>query len=662
MKDKNVIWLFVGLLALFGGLIVQFYRVQIVEGDKWTRIARQQHQLLIIEPFKRGVFYGNGGKMGHPEKPQPLVVDIPKFHLFADSLSIPEVNREEVVSGLSQILNLEAVDVAKLRAQLLKRSHSRKLVMWVSRGCYEKIEGWWKLFAKKHKIARNALYFVQDYKRSYPHGKMLGTLLHALREDKEEKTGQSIPTGGLELVCNSWLKGKPGKRLLLRSPRHPLDAGKVLSYPEHGADVHLTINPFIQAIMEEEIEKAVQNAGAKGGWAVMMDPRSGEVIGLAQTPSFDPANYRDYFNDPTRMEATRVKAVIDPYEVGSIMKPITLAVALKANADLIKQGKKPCFLTSEKIATASGAFPGRTKPITDTHSHNFLNFELGMQKSSNIYMARLVQRIVAQLGEKWYRDALQDLFGFGLKTGIELPAESIGLLPMQGRKHPNGALEWSTPTPFSLAMGYNILATSMQMLRAYGIFANGGFDVKPILIRKVVKKKRDGSEVVLLDNTKPSRIEGFKRVLDEEIVQQVVSAMKLVTKPGGTARRADIPGFTEAGKTGTAEKIVDGVYAKKIHISSFVGFAPVIAPKFVLIVAIDEAEAKYIPGVGKNYMGGVCAAPAFQEIGRRTLEYLGAEPDDPYGYPSGDKRYNAEKSDMYHKLQQLKKLYDEWNH
>jgi cell division protein FtsI (penicillin-binding protein 3) len=140
-----------------------------------------------------------------------------------------------------------------------------------------------------------------------------------------------------------------------------------------------------------------------------------------------------------------------------------------------------------------------------------------------------------------------------------------------------------------------------------------------------------------------------------------VRAMKFVTKPGGSASKADIFGYTEAGKTATSEKIVNGTYSKKCNISTFIGFAPVKEAQFVLLVAIDEPEFKYIPGVGKNQLGGNCAAPAFREIGLRTLHYLGVEPDDPYGYPVGDPRRDAMKADWVKETQQLKELYEQWN-
>ncbi len=648
------------ILLLFSLLIVQFFRIQIIEGDKWTKEARKQHQLIITEPFKRGLFYSNTAiKKGHPETLQPLVVDVPKFHLFVDPSSIPPNLRAGVSLSIARILNLTKEDGEKLSEQFSKKSRNRKLRSWLSQEERNKVNQWWEGCYKKHKLPRNAIYFVQDYKRSYPFGHLLGQVLHTVREESDVKTKECIPTGGMELLFDRVLKGKPGKRLLLRSPRHPLDMGKMLAMPENGADIYLTINHYIQAICEEEIEQAVKNAGAKSGWAIMMHPRTGEIYALAQYPFFDPSNYGQYFE--TQPEETKVKALTDPYEPGSTMKPLTLAICMKANAELKKQGKPLIFFPEEKIATADGRFPGRSKPISDTHLHHFLNMDLALQKSSNIYMSRMIQRVIGALGEEWYRNCLHEFFGFGKKTGIELPGESIGLLPAFGKKHPNGALEWSTATPFSIAFGHNICVSSIQMVRSYAILANGGYDVKPTLVRKIVKTHADGREETIFDHTSSHRLEKMQRILEPEIVDRVIHSMKFVTKPGGTASKGDVPGYTEIGKTATTEKVMSGTYSKKDHISTFVGFTPVKNAEFVLLVAVDDPEFKYIPGVGRNQMGGICCAPAFREIASRTLQYLGVEPDDPYGYPVNDPRSNREKADWTKEIKELRELYLQWN-
>lgn len=656
---KRLLWLSFFILVLFCLLIGQFFKVQILEHDKWKKKADMQHQVAVELPFKRGLFYSNTTiKQGHPDELQPFVVDIPKFHLYLDPLSISPQNRAAVIKEIRQILKPSKIELEKIIKQFEKNKRCVKLMKWIDQQEKEKLLKWWFAFAKKEKIARNAIYFVEDYQRSYPFGHLLGQVLHTVRDDKEEKTQQGIPTGGLEMIFNQYLRGKTGKCLYFRSPRHAMESGQILKKPEHGADVYLTINHCIQGIVEEELEKAVKTAGAKGGWAIMMQPRTGEILALAQYPFFHPSSYRQFFNDPKKLENTKVKAVTDPYEPGSIIKPLIMALCLSANEEMKRQGKKPLFSPTEKMPTATSYFPGRNKPIKDLKPKNYLNMYMALQKSSNVYLSKIVQKVIDNLGDEWFRGFLQNVFGFGLKTGIELPSESQGILPIPGKMHPNGTMQWSKPTPFVVAFGHNILANSFQMVRAYGIIANGGYDVQPTLVRKIVKTHEDGSKEVLVDHTSPERIQNFKKLIEPEVITEVVKALKFGTKPGGTASRADIEGYTEAGKTGTSEKIVNGTYSKKDHISTFVGFAPAKDPQFVLLVAIDEPEYKYIPGVGKNQMGGVCAAPSFKEIGRRTLQYLGVTPDDPYSLSPKER----EKADYNKEVKDLKALMDAWNH
>ncbi|KIC73580.1 putative penicillin-binding protein 2 (transglycosylase/transpeptidase) [Candidatus Protochlamydia amoebophila] len=661
-EKRRLLYVALFIFILFSFLIIQFYHIQILEGKKWAIQAQKQHFFIVKEPFIRGSFYSNPFiKKNHPAIPQPFVIDVPKFHLYADPESIPIPLKEEIVDHLMAFLDISISEKLHLQEQLDKSSRSRKLAMWLDKETHQNLLKWWQGYAKIHKIPRNALFFIKDYQRSYPYGKVLGNVLHTIQNQKDEKTRQALPTGGLELFFNSYLQGKQGKRRLMRSPRNSLETGEVIDYPEHGADIYLTINSCLQAIAEEEVEKGVKRCKAKGGWAAMMDPRTGEILALAQYPFFNPPDYQQFFNDPQLIEHTKVKAVTDANEPGSIFKPFTIALALKANQVLRQKGEKELFFPEEKIATSNGRFPGRSKPISDTRVHYFLNMDMGMQKSSNIYMGRLAEKIVGRLGNEWYRRQLQQLFGFGQKTFIELPAESPGILPTPGKYHPSGALEWSLPTPFSLAIGHNIQVNSIQILRAYSVLANGGFLVKPTIIRQIVKKDRNAQTQILVDHTTKERIAQFPRVLEEDIVKRVVQSMRYVTKPGGTAIKADVPGYTEVCKTSTAKKIIDGVYSERLYCPTLAGFTPAVHPAFVLVVTMDEPEYGYIPGVGKNHNGGNCTANVFREIATRSLAYLGIPPDDPYGYPYGDPRSNPEKASWMNETRRLQEIYKKWN-
>jgi cell division protein FtsI (penicillin-binding protein 3) len=662
LDRKRLVFLSVSIFILFSLLIAQFYRIQIVEGDKWTHEAMKQHFFVVQEPFLRGTFYSNTNiKKGHPEITQRLVVDIQKFHLYIDPESIPPKHRKPISTFLLSKLDLSTSEHLDFKKQFSRKSRSRKLAMWLDQETRDTIMNWWLPYAKKHKIPRNALFFVNDYQRSYPFGKLLGQVLHTVQGNKDEVTKQAVPTGGLELYFNTYLQGKQGKRRLKRSPRNAFETGEVTMLPQNGADIYLTINHCLQAIAEEEIAKGVKKAKAKTGVAVMMDPYTGEILALAQYPFFYPPDYQYYFNNKELIEHTCVKAITDANEPGSVMKPLTLAIALKANEVLKARGEKPIFNPTDKTDTSNSHFAGRaSKPLKDTSFHHYLNMEMALQKSSNIYVARLVESIIARLGKDWYRSVLQDTFGFGLKTHIELPAESPGVLPTPGKKHPNGALEWSQATPYSLAIGHNVQATCLQIVRAIAVIANGGYLVQPTLVKKIVKTLPDGTQELLKDNAKSVDNGSFPHVLSPEIVSSVLKCMKFATKQGGTAPKANVWGYSEAGKTGTAAKIVNGTYSDQ-YVASFVGFTPASKSAFVLLVMMDEPEYGYVPGLGKNHHGGNCCAPVFREIAIRALEYLGIAPDDPYGYPKGDPRHNSDKADWLPETQRLKEMYDSWN-
>lgn len=634
---------------LFAALSVPFYKLQIIQGSKWHKLADLQHFHTIKEPARRGVFYFSGSiREDHPSKPAPIVIDVPKFHLFIDPIAIPTRYHNEVVTNLKQLLANEKIRVS-LEKEIARKSRSRRVALFLDQRTKEEIEQWFFSFAKKNKIARNAVYFVKHYKRSYPYKNMLGSLLHTIRDDPDATTNQSIPTGGLEHVFQNILEGVPGKKRLIRSPKYPFEPHQNLKEPVNGSDVYLTINQYVQAISEEEIERGVKKAYAKSGWAIVMDPHSGEILALAQYPCLDPSKYKKYYNDPDLLEHTKLKAITDAYEMGSTMKPITVAIALLANDKLAALGKAPLFDPDEFIDCSDGHFPGRTRPIRDISYNKKINLNMAIQKSSNIYMATLTKRIVDAFGADWYREKLHEVFGFGKKTGINFPSESSGFLPTPGKRYKSGRLQWSTPTTYSLAMGYNILVNSMQVITAHAILANGGYQIKPHFIQKVIKSDGSILETEIIKN----------KVLDERHCKRIRDAMKFVTK--SRFSKADIYGFTEGGKSSSSEKIVDGKYSHRNHISSYVGFVPAGKPKYICLAVIDEPKYGYIPGVGKAHLGGNCAGPVFRKIMTRTLQFLGEKPDDPHGYPIGDPRFNPEKADYYFETKKLEELFRYWN-
>ncbi|MEF9497271.1 peptidoglycan D,D-transpeptidase FtsI family protein [Chlamydia sp. 04-14] len=633
-----------GVLLSYSFLIIRYYKIQICEGKRWAAEALGQHEFRVKDPFRRGTFFSQMNvRKGDPEQRQPLAVDITKFHLCLDAVAIPEEHRDTVAE---KIFNLVGDgDYGKLRGEFDRKSRHRKLFLWLDRAERDRILSWWRGYASKSKIPSNALFFMTDYQRSYPFGKLLGQVLHTLREVKDEKTGKAFPTGGLEAYFNHILEGEPGERKFLRSPLNRLDLDKVTKIPRDGSDIYLTINPCIQTIAEEELEKGVKEARAKGGRLILMNAYTGDILALAQYPFFNPAEYKDFFNDKEKIEHTKVKSVSDVFEPGSIMKPLTIAIGLLANEEMLEKSGKPLFDPSEPIDVTRTVFPGRKQfPLKDISSNRRLNMYMAIQKSSNVYVAQLADRIVQNLGSHWYEEKLL-LLGFGKKTGIELPGEASGLVPSPKRFHINGVPEWSLSTPYSLAMGYNILATGIQMVRAYAILANGGYNVRPTLVKKIVTTS--GQEYVLHPQVRGERI------LSQNIVDEVLRAIRFTTYPGGTGYRASPKNHSSAGKTGTTEKLVNGKYDKHRHISSFIGITPIYPGEetsvpLVMLVSIDDPDHGVREDGTKNYMGGRCAAPVFGRVADRALAYLGV--------PEDKQKYDYKKE-----VASIKSLYEEWN-
>lgn len=650
----RIVLLAIFLFLLFSLLIVQYYKIQVVEYTKWRTLADKQHFFVVKEPFKRGRFYANTSLHSKQSQFQleggldvPFVYDIQKFHLYIDPLSISEPYRQPIINQIINVLHSKKNDRKKIAEHFEKKSHCRRIALWLSQEQQDKLQEWWNGYIKGKRIPKNALYFTADYKRCYPFGALLGQVLHTVQDNKEEKTDRMIPTGGLELYFDKYLRGSSGLRRMMRSPRNLFDTGELLKAPEDGADIYLTINHVLQGIAEEEIERGVKKAQAFSGWAIVMDPWTGEILALAQYPSFYPEHYRHYFNDPLKIQHTRVRAITDAVEPGSVIKPLNYSIGLVAN----QKSGKPLFDPDERVSTTNTSFPGRSKPLADTTPQRVLNMNMAVAKSSNVYVARVIEKVINTFGAAWYRQMLTQL-GLGQSTGIELFSETWGYVPTPGKKTKNGSYEWLTGTPPSMSMGYNIQVSYLQLVRAYCSIANGGKLVKPTLVRKIVR-----GEDVLLDNTGVERWEQFPRVMSEDVARRVLTSMKYVTKPGGSGFRGDVVGYSEAGKSSTSKKNANGKYSETLYRASFIGITPTSMPRVVILVGMDEPKYGFIPGLGKNHNGGVCCAPIFSQIAQRTLEYLQVPPDDPSSLLNKDRRYRPGKKDWAEENRLLQEMY-----
>lgn len=624
-KQTRLTILVLFLFFLFSLILGQFFKLQILEQKQWQELANAQHHLITYEYPKRGTFYvDNSIQKGTPNESIPLVLDIPVYSLCVDPLSIPKIFHEKICSFLNGKLSLST---QKIESQLKRKSRYRKLTSSLSVTQKEEILQWWKKESRIHKIPSNALYFIKGYQRSYPYGALLGQVLHAVRYDEDHKGGRWVPLGGLELYFNKKISGKGGEKLLIRSPKVTIDTQKILSIPLPGKDIHLSINPYLQASAELALEEGVKKSEAKKGSAFVIDPHTGQLWAVAHYPYFDPQKYQSYYKDPESLECTKPFGVNEVFEPGSLAKPFICLIAMIANDEEITAGREPLFDPSGKTPSHSRTFPGRMRKVKDVKDHKFLNMKMALQKSSNVYVAYLIEKIIERKGSLWLREKMHSLFHWSERTGIELPGEAPGYLPHPKKKYPSGLPQWSNPTPYSLAMGYNLLLSPLQMLTSFCMIANGGYHIRPTLLKKQCSKTA---------KIKPA------------IVHQVRDALSFVTEKGGSASLAHINGFTIAGKTSTSEKLEKGIYSKKKHVSSFVGMIPAQKPRFVVLVIVDEPAYKVVQGFGSLHYGGKCAGPIFRTIAKKTLEYLGVFPDFRYAR-------------SHEESKQLSEQYEAWN-
>lgn len=642
VRGKKLLVIFFLLLAAQMLLLLRFFQLQLVEGEQWQALARRQHLATEEQLHRRGTIYAEGRSRLHGSRPLALARDLRVYHLHADCRQLPLPLKPLLAKALGSLLAIAPEQQLQLERQLLLDSRNRRLFEALSLQQKQRVDKLWREFSLQYRLSSSALFFLADWHRHYPHGALLGQALQTVQRRREEKTRRAIPLGGIELACDPLLQGACGKQLETRSPRHRFAHEELLLAGHSGEDVVLTIDPVVQAIAEEELARGVQKAGARSGQAIVLEPRSGELLAIAQYPSYSPEDYSLYWNRPELRDRCCLQAVSEAYEPGSTMKPLAMVLALLGNEERRAAGHPPIFDPEAPLPCHSTSFPGRSKLVTDVRLHRRLNMDMALQRSSNVYMAKVIYALISELGSDWYSQRLRDLFGLGTKTQLGLPGESPGFVPTPGAYYETGRPEWSAAAPYSLAMGYNLQATSLQLVRAYGVLANGGYLVAP-------KLWRDATQL-------PPR-----KVCSERVTKRILQAMRYSSKPGGSARKADVAGYTEAVKSGTSEKIVAGSYSKKLNRSSTIGIVPLSRPSLVLFVLLDEPSSGFIPGYGTNQLGGCCAAPIFREIARRTLAHLGVPPDDLAGYPVGDPRRDPKKADWLTEAAELQRQYEQWN-
>jgi cell division protein FtsI (penicillin-binding protein 3) len=420
--------------------------------------------------------------------------------------------------------------------------------------------------------------FMKESRRFYPNKELAAHLLGYVGVD-------NVGLGGLEATYDGVIRGKEGKLIAHTDARQQRYSGRLERAPTAGGSLELTIDEQLQYITERELRTGVEATGADGGTAIVMDPHTGEILAMANWPTFNP----NAFNAASEL-ARRNRAVQDTYEPGSTFKVVTVAAALEENV----------MAPETMIETSPGTirFGGRVIDEYAGRNHGTLSLTDVIVKSSNVGAIKIGLQVGAErLG------LYANRFGFGKQTSPDFPSETGGILWSPARLDDSGLA--------SMSMGYQVGVTALQMTAAMSAVANGGTWIEPRLVRAVI---RDGVRTAVEPRTR-------RRVISEATTRELVPILEAVVHAtGGTGTRAKLAGYTVAGKTGTADKLIDRRYSNWAQNVSFLGFVPSRRPALTIIVMIDT------PRVGAR-AGGVAAAPVFNRIAEASLRYLGVPPD-----------------------------------
>ncbi len=562
MKPLSEKWLRVRiafLLCLFSLLFLivvgRAYQLQVLQSQKLIVLAERQHQRVVPLVPKRGILYDR--------KREELAISMDVDSVFAQPGKME--NLAEAARKIAPVLG-------KKPEAVLKKLKEEKPFVWIERG----ITAEQRAAIEKHNL--EGVDFLKEAKRFYPQREVGAQVIGFAGLDSQGLEG-------IELGYDEFLKGEPGYILIAKDalgrPISPEAPG--MRQSQEGREAVLTLDRNIQYIVEKELKKAVQAASAKGGMAIVMNPKTGEILAMAGQPSFDPNRFSAY---PAHLLKNR--NITDVFEPGSTFKLFLLAAALEEGVT----SPKDVFFCENGTYTVGG------RVIHDTHKYGWLSLSEIIKVSSNIGASKVGKK----LGRGKYHHYLKT-FGFGSKTGIDLPGEISGFLP--------APQHWSEVGLANISFGQGVSLTALQLTNALAAIANGGTLMRPYVVKAVL----DHEGTVLKEN----RPKAIRQVISPETARTVAAILKTVTEEGGTGKAASVSGYEVAGKTGTAQKALpNGKGYSDKRIGSFFGFAPAGNPQAVITVIIDEPE-------GIRY-GGVVAAPAFKAMAEQILPYLGAYP------------------------------------
>ena len=583
VSERGRFWLIVAVLLACACVIG--YRLVVIHLSIVDLPVRDPRYWFTREvPGLRGGIYSDAGGR------QPFACSVPvcEYHVDPRSVNLRRHTRESVVRTVADALKM---DVDKVR-DVFWRIDSRYVYLATS---YDDAAN--RILTDSSKVSGIAIDDRQI--RRYPQGNLLAHVLGFVSKDPDNPVG----AGGVEMRYERFLKGKAGRVKGMRdaSGREIRERRAVDVDPTPGADVYLTIDHNVQYAVEEALHDGFTNCQARAGWAIVLDADKGAVLAMATCPTFEPENY----NKAGEL-VKKNRCVSENHEPGSVMKTITACAVI--NDRMVSP--------STMISTARND-PGYYRlPGDGSHKWEpFMSVTEGIVHSSNIVYGKLGYR----LGHKRLWEYFK-AFGFGRKTGIDLPGEESGILP-DWRK-------WDKASWSRAPIGQFVAVTPIQMAVAYGAIANGGRLMRPYVVDRVVAHDGD-----LLFKNEPEEV---GRPITAETARSVREMLIGVAKKGGTARRAAVKGYSVAGKTGTAQMKEGRGYSTVNFNASFIGMVPAIDPAFVILVTYQQPENcrsfKKHEETGLplyNHQGGVCAAPVFRRIAESVARYLGVEPDKP---------------------------------
>lgn len=546
---------------LFGVVLARGYQLQIYQGEELgARAERQLTKRIALPPIRGKIVDKNGVELATNK-------DVSTVYAQPHKISSPD-------KAAGQLAEILGEDKSKIKGKLLSKSSFVWLKRGVETGTGEKVSS----------LKIKGIGVINESRRFYPNMELAGHLLGFAGIDSQGLEG-------IELKYNELIKGTPGYFVAERDAlgRNIYPRGLNIKDSTSGGNVVLTIDKNIQHIAEREVGDAVRRYRAKSGMALVMDPNTGEILAMAVQPAFNPNFFRQ--SSPSRW---RNRIVTDTFEPGSTFKIFLAAAAIESG----KVGPQDIFFCE------NGKFRLYANTIHDSKGHGWLTVESILRVSSNIGAYKIAEKI----GKADYYRAIRD-FGFGQKAGIDFPGERLGFIRGESRVSPIGFA--------NLSFGQGVSVTAIQLVNALSAVANGGYVMKPYLVKKVV----DDSGQTIFANF-PVRV---KKAISKETATAVTAILKRVISGEGTGVRAALEGYQVAGKTGTSQKFDNetGQYSSDKYISSFIGFLPADDPKLSILVMLDEPK--------DHYYGGRVAAPVFKRIAEQALAQMQVAPKEDVG-------------------------------